>query len=114
LLWPAGCCFHLQLYTVVSLPHVSPEPPVAGVLCRLAPVAGSSYPEVLLLAHRAALEADWSVRLAVPGDMVSGTWRQCKQRQYSTTAALLPCWPLPAGAAAALHCPVCPCMHVAC
>lgn len=94
--------FQLQEYYVLSLPHTATEPSLASLMSRLPPLPGSTYPEVLLLGHRAGLnvqEGSWEVRLAVPDDVVGlhgliGSLANAVEVQEAFLHALgrLSCW----------------------
>jgi hypothetical protein len=41
-----------KLYCVLTLPHDSPEPPLVSTFTRIAPIPGSTFPEVLYIFNR--------------------------------------------------------------
>jgi len=58
----------LQDYCALTLPHSAAQPMLARHMTMLSPVPGRSFPQVVLLLHRASLAlqmgAEWEVRLS--------------------------------------------------
>lgn len=65
----------LQDYCALTLPHSTAQPMLARHMTMLSPVPGSSFPQVVLLLHRASLAlqmgAEWEVRPSC-NDLYSG------------------------------------------
>ncbi len=65
---PLTCICCVQEYCALTLPHSAAQPQLARHMTMLRPVPGHSFPQVVLLLHRASLAlhmgAEWEVRAA--------------------------------------------------
>jgi hypothetical protein len=91
------CCAApgLQDYCALTLPHSAAQPQLARHMTMLRPVPGTTFPQVVLLLHRASLAlhmgADWEVRmLGVKSMNCLQTFMRFSESQLNNVSCTVP------------------------